>query len=84
VTPLRLCLVCGVLTTGSRCPRHALPRRDRAAQARFRKAVLARDGHRCIRCGSTVRLEAHHLANRDDPRGVTLCTACHRGAHRAG
>jgi hypothetical protein len=55
-----------------------------------RRAVLARDRHRCQSpgCGRTRFLEVHHVRPRT--RGgsnaqanlVTLCSACHRLAHR--
>ena len=50
----------------------------------IRQRVLHRDGH-CRACGSTSRLEVHHLveragggADRDDNL-VTLCGLCHLG-----
>lgn len=54
-----------------------------------RRAVLARDGHRCAApgCRSTRFLEIHHLRPRfrgggHDPANlVTLCAACHRLIH---
>lgn len=54
------------------------PDRNRAAQARFRTAVLTRDGHRCTRCGATDQLVAHHDRPGMTPDcGRTLCTDCH-------
>lgn len=58
----------------------------------WRKAVLDRDGHACTRCGSTDRLEAHHLVRWADcpearvvvENGVTLCHECHTDEHRKG
>lgn len=67
-------------------------RRAEALEA-FRRAVLARAGGRCERCGAQPgsrpleRLEAHHLLPRarggsDDPsNGAALCGACHRAVH---
>jgi hypothetical protein len=51
----------------------------------WRKQVLERDGYRCVKCGGTKRLHAHHLQSwaeapmlRLDVRnGVTLCEPCH-------
>jgi 5-methylcytosine-specific restriction endonuclease McrA len=48
----------------------------------IREYCLKRDGHRCTRCGSTDRLEVHHVngnAARDDRPSqlVTLCFDCH-------
>jgi 5-methylcytosine-specific restriction endonuclease McrA len=67
------------------CAKHGRPLnarwskgRDGAAQNRFRAAVLARDGHRCTRCGSTWNLHAHHVKpGYDVESGVTLCGRCH-------
>lgn len=62
--------------------------------ARFRAAVMRRDGAECSRCGGARRLEVHHVipiivdpARALDPsNGVVLCFDCHRGergVHRA-
>lgn len=55
-----------------------------------RRAVFARDGYRCRRCGKAGRLEAHHepplndgTRNPYDIAGiVTMCRACHIERHR--
>jgi len=55
----------------------------------WRESVKERDGHKCIECGSTSRLHAHHVKRwRDYPElrfsldnGVTLCSRCHEVAH---
>lgn len=58
---------------------HRSPNRDRVAQARFRRAVLARDGGACVECGSTVDVRACHLTpvrdggSYDVSNGVTRC-----------
>lgn len=53
--------------------------RDYAAQARFRKAVLTRDGHQCTRCPATTQLVAHHVRPGYEPSaGITLCRQCHK------
>lgn len=57
-----------------------------------RRAILARDGHRCISpgCGARHFLEVHHLEPRrkggdNRPDNLrTLCSACHRFAHERG
>lgn len=58
----------------------------------WRRAVYARDGHRCVKCDAAgVALNAHHLDGFDwcidgryDPtNGVALCVPCHRGYHAA-
>lgn len=59
-----------------------------AATKRWREAVLARDGHRCRRCGGAGNLHAHHVQSwKDFPQlrlvvsnGVTLCAGCHMEA----
>jgi len=58
---------------------------------RFREAVLARDGYKCVKCGSTEFLTVHHLVPlRDDPTqllrvedGQTLCWKCHEALNKA-
>ncbi|WAX26338.1 hypothetical protein [Ralstonia phage p2110] len=55
----------------------------------WRAAVFERDGHRCIKCGATDQLHAHHRARWVDApflrvvveNGVTLCGDCHRDEH---
>lgn len=53
----------------------------------LRTCVLERDGRRCVRCGSTKRLQAHHKVYRDDweqsqPGDLeTLCRSCHEKEH---
>lgn len=45
-----------------------------------RAETFERDGHRCQKCGTTTRLQAHHKCYRPE-RLVTLCRACHNKAH---
>jgi hypothetical protein len=99
---LYTCEVCGKITEDRTrfCTRHKpkpLPRRpqwskhrDSVRQARFRKAVLARDGNRCRHCGSKEDLRACHYpiplrafdpddADAYNPKyGITLCKLCDR------
>lgn len=100
---LHTCTVCGVISDMTRCPRHRTEvyrpdspwkwQHDRAAQKRFRRAVLKRDGNRCTHCGATEDLRACHLRAlhtldagdplRYDPsNGVTLCASCDRKTDR--
>lgn len=52
-------------------------------------AVRERDGHKCIECGATGRLHAHHIKpwkhhpelRLDVSNGATLCPKCHQKAH---
>lgn len=54
---------------------------------RLRTCVLERDCHRCVRCGSTERLQAHHKFYRDDWEQAlvsdceTLFRPCHEKEH---
>jgi hypothetical protein len=58
---------------------------------RQRAKALARDGHRCVRCGSTEHLHVHHVVpwepGQADPHALdnleTLCALHHRRVHRA-
>jgi len=54
-----------------------------------RRAVLARDGHKCRFCGATQNLQVHHRWY--PPRGtemqhldalILLCSKCHHEQHR--
>jgi hypothetical protein len=56
----------------------------------WKRAVLARDGHRCIMCGGTEpRLHVHHNIHwsecpdvrYDVDNGATLCVDCHQAFH---
>jgi len=92
---LRPCLTCGALSPGSRCPSHNSGTswngtRDRAAQQRFRDALLERAGHQCEyvvagqRCPVTRDLQAHHTqpGNPDPSLGRLLCRTHHRAVDR--
>lgn len=58
---------------------------SRTLLKRWSKAVRERDGNKCFVCGSTERLNAHHILPKKmwgkdklDPRvGITLCCRCH-------
>lgn len=94
----RPCIVCGVLTQGTRCPAHyrrrVTPGRTTRPQMAFRAAVLAAAGHRCQwveggrRCEVTTGLTAHHVQRFVDvpsynpADGVALCLPHHREAER--
>lgn len=52
-------------------------------------AVRERDGHKCVECGATGKLHAHHIKpwkthpelRHDVSNGETLCPPCHQKAH---
>jgi len=54
----------------------------------FREQVLDRDEHKCVCCGSTKHLSAHHIIERKlwsdggyyVDNGASLCTGCHKEA----
>lgn len=58
-----------------------------ALPIRLRRQVLARDRHRCVRCGRTGWLHVHHRQRQADGGGHTLencvavCAPCHRVHH---
>lgn len=55
----------------------------------WRKRVFKRDGYKCVYCGSTEEIEAHHLipwaeseeTRADEDNGITLCNSCHSSQH---
>lgn len=55
----------------------------------WRKAVLQRDNHACVRCGTTKKLAAHHIEGWSKnlllryavDNGITLCEDCHSLEH---
>jgi hypothetical protein len=85
-------LTCGVLIPrGSYCRRHE-PKRDSPGRwtgpgsRSFRSDTLAKTGGRCVVCGSTDRVEAHHIiglreggSNDAAVNGMPLCFDHHRG-----
>lgn len=93
--PTSFCVICRTrIPRGSRCKRHALKSPSnrewhRPGAARVRERVLERDGHRCTRCGSSERLEVHHIVPvaKGGPTSletcVTLCHGCHAEAARS-
>jgi 5-methylcytosine-specific restriction endonuclease McrA len=55
--------------------------------AAIRRQVLERDGWRCQVCGSSAKLQVHHLRRRSKLGGdesenlISLCSGCHRRQH---
>ena len=49
--------------------------------------VKERDNHKCVICGSTENLNAHHLRYRadrlDEDDIITVCSNCHQCLHNA-
>jgi len=68
------------------------PDRNRYPSKAWVKAVKDRDGWKCVECGATDSLHAHHIKRwRDHPalrydvdNGKTLCHPCHEEAHGRG
>lgn len=92
--PLYACRECGTTSTQPRCPAHRQPdrghtgrspSRDRSAQRRLRRQLIARHGTHCARCGiSTPDVRAaHRIPVRDGGSYSTanadlLCPPCDR------
>lgn len=59
------------------------------ATKKWSEDVRARDGHKCVECGATGKLHAHHIKpwknnpelRWDVSNGATLCPPCHQKAH---
>ena len=79
------CPACAEATKERSRVRQRSDNRDRAWWRRFRKQVLARDDHRCVRCGTDGPLTVHfgprgpHTRNIDDYEA--LCASCHGRQH---
>jgi len=61
---------------------------DSTLNSLWRNAVLVKCGYRCVLCGCSGTLQAHHIVFRrkaylkhDTKNGVALCSVCHRIAH---
>ena len=60
--------------------RQGLPRYERDVSNRLRKAILERDGHACVVCGSTRQPEVDHgrgLQNNGSNEPENLAVLCH-------
>jgi hypothetical protein len=65
-------------------PRHLASNQATHSKLHFggnREMVLERDAYRCVACGSTDRLEVHHIdrnrSNTQPENLITLCHPCH-------
>lgn len=74
-------------------PKKKRKQREKGGQhAKWATCVKYRDGDRCVRCGSTDRLHAHHVKDWaghpelrfDVDNGITVCYSCHRAIHAEG
>lgn len=67
-------------------------RKEREVSTSTKDAVLERDNHQCVSCGTAGdnRLQLHHIVFRSqggqhiEENLVTLCFECHEDVHRAG
>jgi 5-methylcytosine-specific restriction endonuclease McrA len=70
-------------------PRRPRLRLDPDSYRKLRTEVLERDGWRCQYCGSSDRLQVHHIRSRSrlghdtDENLITLCADCHSDIHRS-
>ena len=80
---------------GTRKPKSVPSRKTEMGQApyrKWRKAVLLRDGHVCVKCGSTEHLEVDHITpwnasvelRYELSNGQTLCNTCHKATDTYG
>ena len=66
-------------------------KRNNYKYRKWRADVIARDG-RCVKCGATDNLEAHHIKSFaahpldrfDLANGICLCHDCHKQIHKGG
>jgi len=67
-----------------------MSQRKKQVRENFRNAVFNRDGHKCVMCGSTEDLAAHHITDRTlmpngghvRENGITVCPSCHADAEQ--
>jgi 5-methylcytosine-specific restriction endonuclease McrA len=71
----------------SRVPRQPRLRLAPDSYRKLSRRVLAHDGWRCQRCGTSQNLEVHHVQPRSLLGGdtmenlISLCCRCHRQHH---
>lgn len=46
--------------------------------ASTKRRIKKRDGHRCVKCGSTQQLEVDHINDPHDHHDANLQTLCHQ------
>lgn len=60
-------------------------KRKQIIRKHFQYEVFKRDGHKCVFCGTTEVLDAHHITDRNlfpnggyvKDNGITVCQPCH-------
>lgn len=65
-------------------------KRDSSQYKEWRQAVYKRDNYRCVKCGSKIKLNAHHKKSwklypelrYDINNGIALCEKCHIKLHQ--
>lgn len=65
-------------------------RRDSTEYKEWRQKVYTRDNFRCVKCGSKLKLNAHHIKSwkyypelrYELSNGITLCEKCHVQLHQ--
>jgi len=70
-------------------PRGYAPNNSRPDQNDWRDLVLRRDNYKCVKCGSSNGLIAHHregirwnpIESADIDMGITLCRSCEKEVH---
>jgi hypothetical protein len=68
-----------------RCSNCKDPYKSPLGWDRIRKAILKRDGSKCLLCGDSNKLHIHHIdknrRNNSDKNLMTLCNQCHESQH---
>lgn len=62
-----------------------MSKKKKLVRQRFRDETFGRDGHKCVFCGETKDLDAHHITDRSlmpnggyvKENGITVCQKCH-------
>lgn len=62
-----------------------MSKKKKLIRKNFRDSVFSRDNNRCVICGETKSLDAHHIIDRNNmpnggyvkENGISVCEACH-------